>query len=77
MAKLDTYPFEVRPLAQHEGSGFLITYPDFDECISDGETVEEAIANGRDALQATISALEAKGYPVPAPGRALCSESAH
>ena len=67
MRSLDDYPFEIRPLTQAEGSGFLIVYPDFSECISDGETVEEAIANGRDALAATIAALEAKGFPVPAP----------
>ncbi len=32
-AKLDVYPLEVRPLAQHEGSGFLVTYPDFDDKV--------------------------------------------
>ncbi len=64
---LDDYPFEIRPLSEAEGGGFLISYPDFSECISDGETVEEAIANGHDALAATIAALEAKGLPVPAP----------
>jgi len=42
-------------------------YPDFSECFSDGETVEEAIANGRDALRSVIEALEAKGLPVPEP----------
>ncbi len=67
MRNLDDYPFEIRPLTQAEGGGFLIAYPDFSECISDGETVEEVIANGRDALAATIAALEAKGFPVPAP----------
>jgi hypothetical protein len=39
---LDDYPFEIRPLSKAEGGGFLISYPDFSECISDGETVEEA-----------------------------------
>ena len=63
----DDYPFEIRPLSKAEGGGFLISYPDFSECISDGETVEEAIANGRDALMATIAVLEVKGLPVPAP----------
>jgi antitoxin HicB len=67
MRNLDDYPFEIRPLTTAEGGGFLISYPDFSECISDGETVEEAIANGRDALAGTIAALEAKGFPVPAP----------
>ena len=53
MGKLSDYPFEVRPLSEEEGGGFLLSFPDFAECISDGETIEEAIENGRDALKAT------------------------
>ena len=67
MSKLTDYPFEVRPLSSEEGGGYLISFPDFAECISDGETVEEAMENGRDALKATIAALKAKKLPVPAP----------
>ena len=67
MSKLTDYPFEVRPLSSEEGGGFLISFPDFAECISDGETVEEAMANGRDALKATVAALKAKKFAVPAP----------
>jgi antitoxin HicB len=67
MAKLTDYPFEVRPLAEEEGGGYLISFPDFAECISDGDSIEDAIANGRDALKATISALKAKKLSVPAP----------
>ena len=68
MYDLTQYPFEVRPLSEEEGGGFLISFPDFSECISDGETIEEAIANGFDALAETIAALEDLGLPVPAPG---------
>jgi antitoxin HicB len=68
MADLSQYPFEIRPLSQEEGGGFLISFPDFSECISDGETIDEAIQNGRDALRETIAALESKGYPLPEPG---------
>ena len=67
MSKLTDYPFEVRPLAEDEGGGYLISFPDFAECISDGETVDEAVENGRDALKATIAALKAKKLSVPAP----------
>ena len=65
MSKLSDYPFEIRPLSQNEGGGFLISYPDFAECISDGETVEDALKNGQDALKASIAALKAKDFPVP------------
>jgi len=67
MAKLSAYPFEVRPLAMEDGGGYMISYPDFAECISDGETIDEAIENGQDALKATIAALKAKQLAVPAP----------
>ncbi|MBF0184096.1 MAG: toxin-antitoxin system HicB family antitoxin [Magnetococcales bacterium] len=50
-----------------EGSGFLITFPDFNECFSDGGTIEEAIENGMDALRTAIFALTDLGHPVPAP----------
>ena len=43
----------------------MICYPDFAECISDGETVEDALKNGQDALKASIAALKAKDFPVP------------
>ena len=45
-----------------------MTFPDFSECISDGETIEEAIRNGMDALHETVAALESMGFPVPEPG---------
>ena len=67
MSKLTDYPFEVRPLSAEEGGGYLISFPDFAECISDGETVDDAIEGGRDALKATIAALRAKKLAVPAP----------
>ena len=66
MSKFADYPFEIRPLSAEEGGGFLISFPDFAECISDGETVEEALRNGRAALKATIAALKATGHAVPA-----------
>jgi antitoxin HicB len=68
MRNLSQYPFEIRPLSEEDGGGFLISFTDFTECISDGETVEEAIQNGLDALQETIAALESLNLPVPEPG---------
>ena len=70
MAKLPEYPFEVRPLTAEEGGGFLISYPDFNECVSDGATIEEALSNGKQALKETIAALKEAGHPIPAPSAA-------
>ncbi len=65
--ELTDYPFEIRHLSASEGGGFLISYPDFSECISDGETIEEAIQHGQEALMATITTLEEKGFAIPKP----------
>ena len=58
MKKELEYPFEIRPLAKDEGGGWLITFPELPGCMSDGETPEEAIANGRDAVIAWLKAAE-------------------
>ena len=62
------YRFTIRPLAEDEGGGYLIEYPDLPGCMADGETIEEAIGNGRDARRAWIAAMREAGRPVPAPG---------
>lgn len=65
---LDTYQFTVRPLSKEEGGGYLVEYPDIPGCMSDGETVEEAIANGREALRDCVAVLKETGRTVPKPG---------
>ena len=67
MFDIDDYPFEIHRLSKENGGGFFISYSDFSECIADGETVAEAISNGREALLATIKTLEANGFSVPEP----------
>src|ERR1039457_1161791 len=67
MKNLDKYPFELRPLSNEDGGGYLVSFPDFNECIADGETIEEAIAEGQHALAAVILTLEENGLPVPKP----------
>jgi antitoxin HicB len=61
------YPFEIRPLTQTEGGGYLIRFPDLPGCISDGETPEEALANGADALQGWLETRRERGLSIPAP----------
>ena len=69
---LPPYPFEayahiVSPLSAEEGGGYLITFPDLPGCMSDGETIEEAIENGRDAFVAVVSAMSDRGQKIPKP----------
>lgn len=61
------YPFAIRPLSAEEGGGYLIEFPDLPGCMSDGETIEEAIANGQDAKGCWIGAMKEAGRPIPPP----------
>jgi antitoxin HicB len=67
MKKRIEYSFELRPLANEEGGGWLVTYSDLPGCMSDGETSEEAMANGKDALAAWLKAAEESGREIPNP----------
>jgi len=64
---LDQYQFTVRPLSKEEGGGYLVEFPDIPGCMSDGETIEEAIANGREALRDCIAVFRESGRGVPRP----------
>lgn len=67
MNHLEEYPFEISKLSKEDGGGYLINYPDFNSCIADGETIEEAIENGKKALEAVIDALRSEDLPIPRP----------
>ncbi len=71
--RLKDYVFTVRPLSKEEGGGYMIEFPDVPGVISDGETPEEAIANGRDALKCALETLKELGRPIPAPGAVAAS----
>ena len=64
---LDQYQFTVRPLSKDEGGGYQVEYPDLPGCMSDGETVEEAISNGREALRDCLEAFKESGRKRPQP----------
>ena len=60
--------FEMRPLSEEEGGGYLIEFPDYPGCIADGETPEDAVKEGLDALRSYLATLQELGRPVPASG---------
>ena len=64
---LDQYQFTVRPLSKEEGGGYLVEYPDIPGCMSDGETIGEAITNGREALRDCIEVFKESNRKVPKP----------
>ena len=50
--------------AQPEG-GYTVTSPVLPELITEGDTIEEAVGNVRDALAAVVELYEDLGKPLP------------
>jgi antitoxin HicB len=65
--ELEQYRFLIRPLTEEEGGGYLITFPDVPGCMSDAETPEEAVVNGRDALKCCLITMKEFGAVIPKP----------
>jgi antitoxin HicB len=61
------YPYALAPLAEAEGGGYVVSFPDVPGCLGVGDTEEEAIADARKALFACLDALKAVGRTPPAP----------
>lgn len=65
--KFEDYPIDLSPIPEDEGGGYMVTFPDLPGCIADGDTVEDAVAEARDAFEAwTAAEWEDKGsLPTP------------
>ena len=50
--ELKKYSFTTRPLTPEEGGGILIKFLDFNNCFSDGETIEEALNDCIESMKA-------------------------
>ena len=67
MSDIDSYPFEHSRLPAEENGLYIVRFPDIPGCLGVGESEEEALADGRNALKACIDALKAVDRPVPPP----------
>lgn len=61
------YEIDVRPLSEALGGGYVAIAPELPGCMSDGETPEEALANGYDAVESWLAAAEEMGREIPYP----------
>lgn len=62
-AKALAYTIILHP--DEEEGGYTVTVPALPGCVTQGETLEEAIAMARDAIQLYVESLRAHGEPVP------------
>ena len=84
MATRYNYPIDLHE--EREG-GYSVTFPDFDEAFTDGDTFVEALAEASDCLEEVLAGRiarregipapsPAKGRPVVTPGAVLAAKTA-
>ncbi len=56
------YPLTIRRLTEEESGGFFIEFRDLPSCMSDGDTIEEAMRNGEDAVKCWLAAAKATNH---------------
>jgi len=61
------YNIIIRYVNDDSGSYYFAKVQELDGCMSDGETIEEAHANIREAMEGWIEAKLEAGYPIPTP----------
>ena len=69
---MSKHKFTAILLPQDEG-GYQVFFPYYPGCITDGDTVEEALANGKDALEGILRAEAREPEPDPVPPYVLAS----
>ena len=59
------YSFQILIEKEPEDAGFTAHSPTLPGCFSNGQTIEEARLHIREAIEQHISALLARGQPIP------------
>ncbi len=65
--KFEDYAINIDPIPEDEGGGYLVTMPDLPGCMADGETIDVALTEARDAFEAWAMAEQEDKGELPAP----------
>lgn len=48
-----------------EDGGYTVTVPALPGCVTEGDTIEEALSNVKEAIKGYLYSLELQGLPLP------------
>jgi len=72
--KTPEFPFEIHPLSDEDGGGWLVTFPDLPGCMADGDSIEQAVVEAADAERAWLQANAKWGGKTPASGGRIIAQ---
>ncbi len=61
--------FQVIVTYDDEYKGYVVEVPELPGCFSQGKTIEDAMANAKDAIQGVLAVMEKNGEPYKQHGR--------
>lgn len=70
MRTIDEYmklPYRMEIIEDADEGGYVVSYPDLKGCITCADTMEEAVANAKDAKLAWLEAAMEAGCEIPQP----------
>jgi predicted RNase H-like HicB family nuclease len=59
------YVVILTPTTEEDEVGYTVTVPALPGCVTEGDTMDEALGNAREAISLYVESLEARGLPVP------------
>jgi len=62
---MNEYQYTVILYPELDEGGYSVTVPALPGCVTQGETLEEAIAMAKDAIRLYLEALRDEGEPIP------------
>ncbi len=67
------YVIVLTPTVEEDEVGYTVTVPSLPGCITEGDTLEESLANAREAIGVYIESLMADNLPIPASNEIIAS----
>jgi antitoxin HicB len=68
---MNALDFKVLLERDEDYGGYVVVCPSLQGCYSQGKTVEEALANIREAIQLCLEDMESRGESIPNPSNVL------
>jgi len=73
---MKVYDFQVMLEPDEEGGGYVVSCPALPGCYSQGDTVDEALENIKEAILLCLGDMQAQDQPIPDMSRTLVSSVA-
>ena len=67
------YVVVLTPTTEEDEIGYTVTVPALPGCVTEGDTMDEALGNAREAISLYVESLEARRLPVPPPDEVVTS----